>query len=82
MNKGLRFLPRPSVRPLGDWPSATSRSDAAWDRRPNCPLSGEAAPNGFLRDRLHAGLGTAPLTGELTDKAVNAALRLMIRRGF
>jgi hypothetical protein len=82
MNKGLRSLPRPSVRSLGDWPSAGSRSEAGWDRQPCCPLLGEVAPNGFLRDRLHLSLGTPALPGELTDTAVNAALRLMIRRGF
>lgn len=80
--KGTRPLARPGARTLSDWPNARTRMEGSWSRRPDCPLlPKEEAPYGFLRDRLHHGTGTAPLPPDLTDQAVEAALRLMIRRG-
>ena len=81
-HKGTRPLARPAARSLSDWPNAVTRTEGCWSRRPDCPLlPKEEAPYGFLRDRLHYGTGTAPLPPDLTDQAVEAALRLMIRRG-
>jgi len=41
----------------------------------------EVAALGFLRDRLSIALDIAPIPGDLSDRAVEATLTLMLRRG-
>lgn len=82
MNKGLRNSTRRAARPLRDWPAEATRSEGAWKMRPFCPLlPREVAEYGFLRDRLHIVTGASPLAQPLSDGAVDATLRLMLRRG-
>ncbi len=81
MIKG-RTLMRPMPRPLRDYPPDMTRTEGGWFNRPYCPLIPRAIVGaGFLRDRLHAIHGSQPLPTDLTDDAVDATLRLMLRRG-
>lgn len=81
MIKG-RTVTRRTPRPLQDWPSELTRSERSWFMRPECPLlPREVAAYGFLRDRLHVVTGATPLPRGLSDQAVDATLRLMLRRG-
>lgn len=80
--KALRNLAPRSARPLHDWPADLTRSENQWARRPYCPLlPREVAAYGFLRDRLSITTGAEPLAPALSDGAVDATLRLMLRRG-
>lgn len=85
-SKGTRTVtrrtPRPNPRPLQDWPADMTRTEGAWFNRPWCPLlPREVAGLGFLRDRLHVVTGAVPLPADLSEQAVDATLRLMLRRG-
>ncbi|MCG5244271.1 hypothetical protein MCW82_31410 [Azospirillum doebereinerae] len=82
MNKVMRHLTRPTPRPLRDYPADMTRTEGGWFNRPYCPLVPRAiVGEGFLRDRLHVIHGSKPLPSDLTDEAVDATLRLMLRRG-
>ncbi len=74
---------RPRIdRSLRDWAPETTRDELRWIRRPCCPLIPRCvAERGFLRDRLHMVTGAEALPPGLTDNAVDATLRLMLRRG-
>lgn len=73
---------RRNSRPLHEWPAELTRSEGSWVMRPECPLlPREVAVHGFLRDRLHVVTGAVPLPIALSDDAVDATLRLMLRRG-
>ncbi|PWC54282.1 hypothetical protein [Azospirillum sp. TSO22-1] len=73
---------RRNPRPLQEWPAELTRSERSWGLRPECPLlPREVAEHGFLRDRLHVVTGAVPLPAALSDDAVDATLRLMLRRG-
>lgn len=77
----LRISRRVS-RPLGEWSDELTRTEKCWSGRPECPmLPREVAALGFLRDRLNIAIGLAPIEGELSDRAVEATLTLMLRRG-
>lgn len=81
ITKGLRNLTRRSARPLQDWPAELTRSESAWADRPDCPLlPRRIAAYGFLRDRLHICTGADALPSSLSETAVDATLRLMLRR--
>ncbi|AWK87516.1 hypothetical protein DEW08_15975 [Azospirillum thermophilum] len=80
--KGSRSVVRRASRPLRDWPSDMTRTEGAWYNRPHCPLlPREVAENCFLRDRLTFVTGATPLPAVLSETAVDATLRLMLRRG-
>ncbi|MCW2246504.1 hypothetical protein M2352_002095 [Azospirillum fermentarium] len=75
---------RPRIdRALRDWAPETTRDELRWSQRPGCPLIPRtlAGAHGFLRDRLHVITGAEALPMGLTDNAVDATLRLMLRRG-
>ncbi|HYG87626.1 MAG TPA: hypothetical protein VD978_15310 [Azospirillum sp.] len=77
-----RTVTRRNPRPLHDWPAELTRSERSWIMRPECPLlPRQVAAHGFLRDRLHIITGATPLPPGLSDEAVDATLRLMLRRG-
>ncbi|PWC96154.1 hypothetical protein SAMN02982917_5074 [Azospirillum oryzae] len=77
-----RTLTRPTPRPLQDWPADMTRTEGGWYNRPGCPLVPRfLAEGGFLRDRLSMIHGSQPLPDDLSDEAVDATLRLMLRRG-
>ncbi|CAO3407285.1 hypothetical protein [Azospirillum largimobile] len=77
-----RTLTRPTPRPLQDWPADMTRTEGGWYNRPGCPLVPRfLAEGGFLRDRLSMIHGSQPLPNDLSDEAVDATLRLMLRRG-
>lgn len=77
----LRISRRVS-RPLGDWAADLTRTEKCWSGRPECPMfPREVAALGFLRDRLSVALDIAPIPGDLSDRAVEATLTLMLRRG-
>ncbi len=83
MKQGQRNPIRRGQRALGEWPSELTRSECAWSARPYCPLPGRPpGTDGFLRDRLHLSTGASPLSETLSDQAVDATLRLMLRRGY
>ncbi|CAO3352171.1 hypothetical protein TSH100_12935 [Azospirillum sp. TSH100] len=82
MMKPMRNLTRPTPRPLQDWPADMTRTEGGWYNRPGCPLVPRfLAEGGFLRDRLSMIHGSQPLPNDLSDGAVDATLRLMLRRG-
>ncbi|CAO3413661.1 hypothetical protein [Azospirillum endophyticum] len=82
MIKAMRNLTRPTPRPLQDWPADMTRTEGGWYNRPGCPLVPRfLAEGGFLRDRLSMIHGSQPLPDDLSDGAVDATLRLMLRRG-
>ena len=77
-----RTVTRRNPRPLQEWPAELTRSERSWVRRPACPMLPRAvAAYGFLRDRMHILTGAEPLPPVLSDDAVDATLRLMLRRG-
>ncbi|WP_448191182.1 hypothetical protein [Azospirillum sp. sgz301742] len=77
-----RTVTRNTTRPLREWPAELTRTERSWIMRPECPLLPRAvAAYGFLRDRLHILTGAMPLPPVLSDDAVDATLRLSLRRG-
>lgn len=82
MIKVMRNLTRRSAKPLRDWPADSTRTEGSWYMRPYCPLlPREVAAYGFLRDRVHIVTGAKPLPDTLSEDAIDATLRLMLRRG-
>lgn len=82
MIKGLRNITRRTARPLHDWPAEPTRAESAWSQRPENPLlPRQVAAYGFLRDRVHVCTGARPLPARLSEKAIDATLSLMLRRG-
>ncbi|WP_298372931.1 hypothetical protein [Azospirillum sp.] len=76
-----RSQTRPAPIALEDWPHLT-RTEGGWFNRPYCPLIPRSIIGAsFLRNRLHVIHGAQPLPPDLTDDAVDATLRLMLRRG-
>ncbi|MFD1625783.1 hypothetical protein [Azospirillum griseum] len=76
-----RALTKPDAKGLENWPHLT-RTEGGWFNRPYCPLVPRSIlGTSFLRNRLHAIHGAQPLPADLSDDAVDATLRLMLRRG-